>query len=153
MFLRCLLVFVLLLGWSVLAGCADHRVRVSLYATGDLNLNEEQDPLPVVVRIYQLNEDGEFSKAAFANLWKDDLKTLRGTLLTRDEVVMNPASQLMLEYPRHEQARYVAVMAVFREPGETGWGEARPVADGFFSRRSATRLKVQFKNNTLEMVD
>lgn len=153
MFPRCYFVLVLLLSLFGLVGCADHRVRVSLTATGELNLNEEEDPLPVVVRIYQLNDDGEFSKAAFANLWKDDLKALRGSLLTRDEVVMNPASQMVLEYPRHEQARYVAVMAVFRKPGEADWRDARPVRDGFFARRSATRVKVQFKDNTLEIVD
>ncbi|WP_305044508.1 type VI secretion system lipoprotein TssJ [Geoalkalibacter sp.] len=153
MFSRCFCVLVLMLSLFVLVGCADHRVRVSMSATGDLNLNETEDPLPVVVRIYQLNDDGEFTKAAFTHLWKDDLKALRGSLLTRDEVVMNPASQMVLDYPWHEQARFVAVMGVFRAPGDAHWRDVRPLNDGYFGRRAAGKIKVRFKNNTLEMVD
>ncbi|KIH76525.1 type VI secretion system protein VasD [Geoalkalibacter ferrihydriticus] len=136
-----------------LVGCADPQVRVGLSSTANLNLNDFDEPLPVVVRVYQLNDDADFLKADFSDLWKDDLKALGNSLLTRDEVVMNPAAQMVLEYPRHDQTRFVAVMGVFRKPGENSWRDIQPVADGFISGRFASKVRVHFKGNTLEMVD
>lgn len=138
---------------ALLAGCADPRVRMGLSSTANLNLNDFDEPLPVVVRIYQLNDNADFQSAEFMDLWKDDLKALGNSLLTRDEVVMNPAAQMTLEYPRHEQTRFVAVMGVFREPGESSWRDIRPLSEGYFARRFGGKIVVHLKGSALEMVD
>ena len=142
-----------LLAVALLSGCAEPRVRMGLSSTANLNLNDYDEPLPVVVRIYQLNDDADFLSAEFMELWKDDLKALGNSLLTRDEVVMNPAAQMTLEYPRHEQTRFVAVMGVFREPGESSWQDIRTLSEGYFARRFAGRIVVHLKGSALEMVD
>ncbi|WP_429884448.1 type VI secretion system lipoprotein TssJ [Geoalkalibacter halelectricus] len=148
-----LLLLVLLPALLMLSGCADPQVRLGLSSTANLNLNDFDEPLPVVVRVYQLNDEANFLNADFADLWKDDLRTLGNSLLTRDEIVMNPAAQMALEYPRHEQTRFVAVMGVFRKPGDNNWRDIRPLPEGFFSRRLTGTLRVHLKGNTLEMVD
>lgn len=138
---------------SLLAGCSKPSVRVALSATANLNLNEAREPLPVVVRVYQLAEDRPFQKADFGDLWKKDLLTLGDSLLTKDEVVVNPAGQEQLTYPRHDRARFVAVMAVFRRPGEKGWRDIQPVPKGFFSRRFSKAITVHLKGNTIDIVE
>ena len=107
----------------------------------------------LVVRIYQLNDDADFQSAEFMDLWKDDLKSLGNSLLTRDEVVMNPAAQMTLEYPRHEQTRFVAVMGVFRKPEESSWRDIHPLSEGYFARRFGGKIVVHLKGSALEMVD
>ncbi len=136
-----------------LTGCSAKQVEVGISSTANLNLNDFDEPLPVVVRIYQLADDAEFDKVAFTDLWKDDLKALRDSLLTKEEIVMNPAAQQTLEFQRHEQARFVGVMGVFRTPEEEQWRDIEPVADGFFARRFSSKLTVRLKGNTLEIVD
>ena len=136
-----------------LVGCSAKQVEVGISSTANLNLNDFDEPLPVVVRIYQLADDTEFRKVAFNELWKDDLKALRDTLLTKEEIVMNPASQQTLEFPRHEQARFVGAMGVFRSPAEEQWRDLQPVADGFFARRFSSKITVRLKGSTLEIVD
>lgn len=152
--MRSLTHFIIICGcFALMTGCTNHQVRVGMSATANLNLTEEDEPLPLVVRIYQLNDDAVFLKTAFADLWKNDMKALGDTLLIRDELVMNPAAQLQMDYQRHEQTRYLAVMGVFREPQEESWRAVKPVAKGFWARRFASKMTVYFKGNNLEIVD
>ena len=144
---------VLILLAALLTGCSKPSVRLALSSTANLNLNEVDDPLPVVVRIYQLSENKPFQQADFSDLWKKDLGVLGDSLLTRDEIVLNPASQERLSYSRHDQAGYVAVMAVFRRPGENGWRDIQPLSKGFFSRRFSKNFKVVLKGNTITIID
>lgn len=136
---------------AALAGCGRPSVKVALSSAASLNLNEAKESLPVVLRIYQLSEDGPFRNAEFPDLWKKDLATLGDSLLSRDEIVVNPAGQEKLTYSRHERARFVAVMGVFRRPGDKGWRDIKPVRRGFFSRRTA--VDVHLKGNTVDIVD
>lgn len=146
-------VFFLIVLAAALCGCSKPAVKVSLSAAANLNLNEVKEPLPVVVRVYQLTEDAPFRKAEFNDLWKKDLATLGDSLLTKDEIVLNPAGQEHLTYPRHDKARFVAVMAVFRRPSEKGWRDIQTVTKGFFSRRLSQTFTIHLKGNTVEIVD
>lgn len=149
--MRKLIPYLILL--TALAGCSKPSVKVALSATANLNLNEAKEPLPVVVRVYQLADDGPFRKTEFNDLWKKDLAALGDSLLTKDEVVLNPAGQDQLTYPRHDRAKFIAVMAVFRRPGEKGWRDIKPVSKGFLSRRFSRTITVHLKGNTIDIVD
>ncbi|ALC17982.1 type VI secretion system outer membrane lipoprotein TssJ [Desulfuromonas soudanensis] len=144
---------VILLLFSLAAGCSGPRVKVAMSATANLNLNEFDEPLPVVIRFYQLSDNKAFEKAAFEELWKKDLVTLGDALLTKEEVVINPGTQERLIYPRHDQAKYVGVMAIFRRPGGEGWRSVKTVASGFISRQFSNSVTVSLKGNSVEIVD
>lgn len=145
--------FLFLVCLLLLSGCSGPRLKVALSTTANLNLNEFEEPLPVVVRIYQLSDEAAFLKADFQTLWKRDLTALGDSLLTRDEIVLNPAHQDRLVYPRHDKAGFVGVMAVFRRPGEEGWRDIRPIADSFLSRRFSNSVVVSLKGNTVDIQD
>ncbi len=122
-------------------------------STANLNLNEFDEPLPVIVNIYQLSDDKAFAEASFNELWKRDLVTLGDSLLTKESLTTNPASQERLVYPRHAQARYIGVMAVFRQPEKVAWRDVQPVADGFFKKKFSSNVTVTLKGNTVEISD
>ncbi len=145
------LVFTLLL--SLLAGCSSSQVRLNMSSTANLNLNEANDPLPVMVNIYQLSERKAFDKADFSSLWKKDLVTLGDSLLTKESLMINPASQEQLIYERHPQTRFVAVMAIFRKPEQEAWRSIQPVADSFLKRKLSSKMVVNLKGNAIEILD
>ncbi|BCR03012.1 hypothetical protein DESUT3_00810 [Desulfuromonas versatilis] len=145
--------FWLLVLLCLAAGCSPPQVKMGLSSTANLNLNDFDEPLPVMVNIYQLSDAQPFSKASFEELWKKDLMTLGDSLLTKETLTLNPASQERLEYLRHDQARYIAVMAVFRKPEKEAWRDVRPVADGFFKKRFSSKVTVNLKGNSVEFVD
>ncbi len=146
---------ILLAGFLVVlaGGCANPEVRINMSSTANLNLNEFDEPLPVIVNIYQLSDDKAFAEASFNELWKRDLVTLGDSLLTKESLTTNPASQERLVYPRHAQARYIGVMAVFRQPEKVAWRDVQPVADGFFKKKFSSNVTVTLKGNTVEISD
>ncbi len=139
--------------FALTAGCSNPQVRLNLSSTANLNLNEENDPLPVMVNIYQLSDSKAFEEASFSDLWKKDLVTLGDSLLTNESITTNPASQEQLVFQRHPQARFVAVMAIFRKPEKETWRSFKPVADGFFKKKFSSDLVVNLKGNTIEILD
>jgi type VI secretion system protein VasD len=118
-----------------MAACSGPMVRVDLKSDATLNPDRKGDPLPVVVRVYQLNDKGAFESATFNQLWKNDAGILGKTMLTRNELILNPGSNDKVELDRHEQAKYVGVVAVFRNPVDRKWRALRELSDDIFTRK------------------
>lgn len=146
-------ILLLILLLIITTGCSSSQVRVNLSSTANLNLNEDNEPLPVMINIYQLSDSKAFEETSFSELWKKDLLTLGDSLLTKKSLTINPASQEQLVFERHPQTRYVGVMAIFRQPKKEAWRSIKPVADGFFKKRFSSKLIVNLKGNTIEIVD
>lgn len=140
------------LGLQLLA-CSGPMVKLDLAANAELNPDRKGEPLPVVVRVYQLTDKGAFESATFNQLWKTDEATLGKTLLTRNEVIMNPNSNNKIEIDRNEQAKYVGVVAIFRNPIEQKWRELRELSQDFVTRRFSTSFDVSLNGNTLHIAD
>jgi type VI secretion system protein VasD len=126
--------FMLLLVLTMVA-CSGPMVRLDLKSDATLNPDRKGDPLPVVVRVYQLNDKGAFESATFNQLWKNDAAILGKTMLTRNELILNPASNDKVELDRHEQAKYVGVVAVFRNPVDRRWRALRELSDDIVTRK------------------
>ncbi len=81
----------------VLTACATSRtdeppVRTKTYlqAEGDLNPIATGRASPVVVRVFELKSDAEFSAADFYALYEREKETLGSSLLSRQEYVLKP---------------------------------------------------------------
>ena len=136
---------------AMLSGCGTPAVKVGVSSTANLNMNADNQPLPVVVRIYQLSDSQAFENASFDDLWKHDLVTLGDSLVMREEITMDPAFQKRITMPRHDQAKYIAAMAVFRDPGEDGWKAMRELPNSYLMKKFSTSVKVSLKGNTLSI--
>ncbi len=135
--------------------CSGPMVLVDLTSDAELNPDRKGVPLPVVVRVYQLNDKGAFESATFNQIWKNDEGILGGTLLTRNELILNPASKSKVELDRHEQAKYVGVVAVFRNPVDRKWRAMRELSDNFVSNKLSlsSSFDVSLTGNTLRITD
>lgn len=144
----------LLVGLLALAtACSAPQARLTISSTANLNLNDSDEPLPVMLNIYQLGDDKAFTEAGFTELWKKDLAALGDSMLTKETLTINPASQERLVFERHAQARFIGVMAIFRKPEKDEWRAVAPVANGFFQRKFSSNLTVNLKSNRVTIAE
>jgi len=98
------------------------QIRVlHLDLSGRASLNtgfEEMSALsvPTQVRVYQLRTRKALEKASYADLLKGSDQALGADLLEQRLLVVMPEQGARLSMPMHPQARYVAVVALFRFP-------------------------------------
>ncbi len=70
----------------------------------------------VVVRIYQLKDIKTFDRSVYQQLLNDGETTLGADLLATRDVVVKPGGDALLNMPMEEEAKYVAVVGLFRHP-------------------------------------
>jgi type VI secretion system protein VasD len=106
-----------------IAAPVDAKVKapLTLAASADSNPDATGRPSPVVVRVYQLKTDGAFAGADFFALFEDDQKVLGPELISRDEFVLAPAEQRMLDVTVSGETRYVGAIAAFRDIRNAQW--------------------------------
>lgn len=71
---------------------------------------------PVLVRVYQLRDDKIFRKTNYQQLAGDGDDALKNDLLASRNVVVKPGTAASLDMPMEKNAKYVAVVGLFRQP-------------------------------------
>ena len=131
-----------LLSISLLAvlGCppAPTKVNMVINAANNVNPDVGGQPLSVVVRIYQLKDKGRLETADYSAIWKSDKETLSDDLLERQERVIQPGTQEMLEVQPNPSAAYLGVVALFRNPSGDTWRKIVPIEKGKTQKMSVT---------------
>jgi type VI secretion system protein VasD len=131
-----------------LSACASHssnervQTRALLSAAQDVNPDLNGRPSPVVVRIYQLRGDAEFSKADFMGLFVREKEVLGGNLIDVEEFDLHPGESLETRLPMARDTRYIAAAAGFRDIGNAQWRtlQQRPSRSIFFSERIGVKV-------------
>jgi type VI secretion system VasD/TssJ family lipoprotein len=86
-----------------------------------VNLDENGDPLPTVVRLYQLKTIGAMEQASFDDIWENATDTLGESLVSVDELVMYPGQSETRNLERDPTAFYIVAMAGVRRPQGQSW--------------------------------
>lgn len=71
--------------------------------------------VPTLVRVYQLRDRKVLEKANYDSLLSQDEHVLSADLLDKRTLVVKPDQGVQLNIPLDKQARYIAVVALFRE--------------------------------------
>jgi type VI secretion system protein VasD len=100
---------------------SEAKAKVALSATADVNPDATGKASPIVVRVYKLKGDTAFSGADFFALFDDDMKVLGPDLIGRDEYVLTPSEQRTVEVVVPKTARFVGVIAAFRDIRNSQW--------------------------------
>lgn len=89
-------------------------IDVKLEANQALNVFEDGQSRPVVVRIYQLNDIGSFEKASYINLFENEQSALAASMVDVKSLgPILPGEQREWVLGVQQQARYLAVFAEF----------------------------------------
>jgi type VI secretion system protein VasD len=111
----------------LLTSCSHKRVYFFVNGTATLNPDESGNPLPVVLRIYQLKDKEGIEEAEFKSLWKEDAKVLKESLLDRQEVTIFPGAGHQIQIALKKETNYLMAMALFRKPDGKTWRRIVPV--------------------------
>jgi type VI secretion system protein VasD len=102
------------------------KARMTVIAQADVNPDATGRPSPIVIRVYQLQQDAKFSNADFFALFDDDQQALGGDLLARDEVTLAPGDRKEVEFDVAGTAKFVGVLAAYRDIRNSQWRALQP---------------------------
>src|ERR1700730_16233727 len=102
-------------GAALLGGCASKPPKpapthAELIVSADVNPDASGRASPVVVRVYQLRNDGEFNSAAFFGVYEKEKETLGASLVSREEYVLAPGENRKLDLPLNGDTRFIGVV-------------------------------------------
>jgi type VI secretion system protein VasD len=83
------------------------------------NADGEQVPLATMVRVYQLKDSKALESADYPLLLRDGDGVLKEDLLESTSLLVMPQGSRSLNMPMHEEAKFVAVVALFNRPDQT----------------------------------
>jgi len=109
-----------------LAACASSppkpaTTQATVTASASVNPDSQGRASPVVVRIYQLRGESKFEDAGFFALYDHERGTLGSSLIARDERTVFPGQRLRLDIALSPQARYLGVIAAYRDVRTSRW--------------------------------
>jgi type VI secretion system protein VasD len=81
---------------ALLAPHAPAVLKATFVAGPVINPDGDGRPSPVVVHVFELASEAEFTEAGFSALYEDADKTLGDALLARHSVILQPASTKMI---------------------------------------------------------
>jgi len=141
-----------LLTSAFLVGCSSGpSVKLDLYASANSSLDEMGRPLSTVVRVYQLSGTRAFESSSFEELWQADIKVLGREIVSRQEFFVVPNSSRVISVNKQKDARYIAVVALFRNPISGRWRAYRPLHNGYIRGRFGEGVRITLRNNELLM--
>lgn len=85
-----------------------------------LNVDGEQVPLSVMVRVYQLKDRKSVDAADYRTLLGNADTVLKNDLLASREVLVMPGGDVSLDMPLDADAKFVAVVGLFNRPDMKG---------------------------------
>ena len=125
----CAALGVLALGLNACGGAPPKPTpaKVTLAAAADANPDSAGRASPIVVRVYQLKEEGAFQAADYFALVDKEQDTLGASLLAREEYELQPKESRTLELKIAPEARFVGAIAGFRDLRNSKWKVLTPV--------------------------
>jgi type VI secretion system VasD/TssJ family lipoprotein len=120
------------------------EIALYIQANRDLNLDEEGNPLPTVIRIYQLNGDLATRSLDFTELWEDAKTALGDEYISDKEIQIYPDSAELIKLAPDNGARFILAVAGFQQPVGNTWYRVYEVPDTYGTQ--ACDLKEQEKD-------
>jgi type VI secretion system protein VasD len=104
-------------------------IEVALEASARLNPDLDGTPLPTVVRLYQLAALERMEQADFVELWDHPTEVLANDALVARELTLFPGHAQRVQVELRPEVRFLAAMAVVRQPTGTQWRASMPLPE------------------------
>jgi len=103
--------------------------KAAIVVAADVNPDSSGRPSPIVVRLYQLKEEGAFNAASYFAVWDKEQSTLGPSLESREEYELQPGQtrELILKIP--PEARYLGAVAAYRDLNNSRWKALSPAPE------------------------
>ncbi len=139
--------FMIIASLFLMMGCPKEPVRLNMVLAAGPNINPDPSgaSLSVVVRVYQLKDKGRLEAADYNAIWKSDKETLSDDFLDRQERIVQPGTQEMLEIKASPMAAYIGVVALFRNPTGDSWRRIIRISD------KTPKIKLSLREQSIEL--
>ncbi|WP_175693567.1 type VI secretion system lipoprotein TssJ [Burkholderia ambifaria] len=97
------------------------RLDMRVNARPDVNPDDRGRAAPIVVRIYELKNDGAFNAADFFTLQTQDKTVLAGDVVKRDELQLRPGEHQTLVRRPDPATTTIGVIAAYRDLPNAVW--------------------------------
>lgn len=109
-----------------LADCASMAPKTTplkFLVTADKTVNpdEQGNPYPIVVRIYELKQTSQFNQLSYFDLMDSDVAKLGADLVSKREVELKPGETQNFDRDTPIETRYIGVIAGFRNIDNAQW--------------------------------
>ena len=94
---------------------------LTLRAAADVNQSAESGARPIFVRVFGLSSVTDFLESDFFTLDGDPGAALDDALVTEDSFTLSPGGTEVYQRELEEEARFVGVMASYRDLDATNW--------------------------------
>ncbi len=130
---------------SVLLSACSPSLTVNFAASKGLNPDENQQSLPVLVKVYQLTDDQVFKQASFNGLWLQPQQVLGDVYLSDKDVIVIPDSSKSIDIKAQKGVKYLGFVAVFRMRNRANWRVIEPIT--WYNHS----VDLQLRGNTLKV--
>lgn len=103
------------------------KVDMRIVASGDVNLDDNGRPSPVVVRLLELKAPATFQGADFFALYQDEKQTLGADWVAREEFEFKPGDVQDLRFALQPDSSFVAILAAYRHLDKANWRMVLPI--------------------------
>lgn len=103
------------------------KVDMRIVASGDVNLDDNGRPSPVVVRLLELKAPATFQGADFFALYQDEKQTLGADWVAREEFEFKPGDVQDLRFALQPDSSFVAILAAYRHLDKVNWRMVLPI--------------------------
>ncbi len=121
------------------------RLALTVNAQSDVNPDDRGRAAPIVVRVYELKNDGAFEAADFFTLQTQDKIALADDVVKRDEFQLRPGERWAVVRWADPATKTIGVLAAYRDLPKSVWRSAytMPAArDAAWYRVFAPKLKL-----------
>lgn len=120
------------------------EIALYIQAAQDLNLDEEGNALPTVVRVYQLSGDLSTRNLDFMELWEDHEAALGDDYISHKEFQIYPDSAELIQIAPDKGARHILAFGAFQQPVGNTWFRLYNIPDTY--GRQSCELKDEGKD-------
>ena len=112
---------------ALVVGCTSNKpappvpAKAQLSAAPDVNPDSSGRPSPVVVRMFQLRNDGELAAADFFSVWEKEKATLAQSFISREEYVLSPGEKREFDLPLNPETHVIGVVVAYRDIRSARW--------------------------------
>jgi type VI secretion system VasD/TssJ family lipoprotein len=122
--------------------CKDPEpLSVFVDGAADLNRGPSGQPLPTVVKVYQLKGTTRLAVVSLDEVMRNEKAALGDDLLEAQQLTLKPGARVYPELRRAKDASHLAVAALYREPTAESWRNmvALPPTDPFHCHKKSEK--------------
>lgn len=104
-----------------ISACQLLNTKLQITASSQINLDQSNHPLAVSMRAYLLTDATTFTAATYEQIWHSDQRVLGKDIIKHFNWIQQPSRSHQISFKPHAHARYIAVIALFRNPKLGTW--------------------------------